>query len=86
MDDIRYSRSIVLPRLKVIYAIRKVAPYEVIILDLSNLDIKFVTTVSTPKLVFGVSDVSPFSQLILSNYGLFKSDVASGLSILGKLT
>ena len=46
MDDIKYSRSIILPRLKVIYAIRKSAPYDAIVLDLSNLDIKFVTTVN----------------------------------------
>ena len=86
MDDIRYSRSIVLPRLKVIYAIRKAAPHEVIILDLSNLDIKYVTTVSVPKLVFGVTSGDAFSQLILSNYCLFKSDVASGISLLGRLS
>lgn len=61
MDDVKYSRSIVLPRLKVMYAIRKSAPYDTIILDLSNLDFKFVTTVAAPKLVFGVDTSSAFS-------------------------
>ena len=54
MDDIKYSRAIILPRLKVIYGIRKVSPFEVIVLDLTNLDIKFITTVSVPKLKFGI--------------------------------
>ncbi|CDW79294.1 wd-40 repeat protein [Stylonychia lemnae] len=86
IDNMKYSRSIILPRLKVCYTISNVEPYQTVVLDLSNLDISFVTTIPTRNLSYGCDSSTNCSRFILSDSDYKKSDICQGISLISTLS
>ncbi|CDW88469.1 UNKNOWN [Stylonychia lemnae] len=86
IDNIKYSRAIILPKLKVYYAIRKKFPFECIILDLNNLETSFVTTIQSLNIGLGCYTQKDLSQIVISDISFQQSDVAQGISVLQNLT
>ncbi|CDW79841.1 serine threonine protein kinase [Stylonychia lemnae] len=86
IDNIKYSRAIILPKLKVYYAIRSTAPFQCIILDLNNLETSFVTTIQSQNIISGCYTSSDLSQIVISDSNFQQSDITQGISVIQSLT